>query len=155
MWRSGFTHDINSTSTDFSGLPAYGVLETQQGDGYLALGFSGLVAWVGEDYPFAAGSSLYLGVELLVQGGLSIGSSTNLTWFADNFVAGADSGISFEIVLAESTLLCPIYVYDGYTVASGSNFVIAAKKWWPYKTSAGDPAWEALNGTPTNQGPAA
>jgi hypothetical protein len=63
-----------------------------------------------------------------------------------------------DLVLASSPTPIPIKAWAaglaGYPTISAS-LTITATEWFPYQTSAGDPAWNTATGAPANGGPGA
>jgi hypothetical protein len=115
--------------------------------------FNGKVAYVGKDQPLHPDSVLYVGVlvEMYSAGtGFFVGSIEG----TGNETFGSD----LEIQLSDASVSFPLYYNPNFLITeatSARNFVLAAKKWWPYATSEGFPAWDENTGQPANGGPGA
>ena len=124
-----------------------------------SVNFLPTVAVVGEDNnPFNPSNKLYLGVEFTVAWFRQFASSEYwLSTRTDGFGVPVDvvpAGITFSIKLSTSSITCPLYYSNhpqwgdvSFTVGSATNFVLEAKKWWPYaKDSPATPLWNKDTG---------
>lgn len=114
----------------------------------LGLIFSGYVAVTGDGNPTNPDNRIFVGM----------GFGVNSSFYISSLKSGGYAliGATLRIVLGGGdTLILPLYAdtSGGYTY-SGS-ITVTATKWWPYKTTAGDPAWDSTTGLPINGGPGA
>jgi hypothetical protein len=158
---TGFSHDVRALGYGIlspapSWYHAYHDLDGNLFGGGATLEFNGQVAWLDDN---ASGNPLdplnrrFLGVRFV------IGSSAYYTSFFDTLGGGASlaGSAEFELELSNSVVLsCPLYtgVFSEDYTCSGSIRAVATK-WWPYKTTAGDPAWNTTTGAAANGGPGA
>lgn len=157
-FRCGFHHIV---AQDMRGTPPrYGIYAHPTGypetvdPTITSLLFSGRVAWVDDDLsgnPFSGGNRLFVGMYFYLSPSASGINLSNRYAPGDNIAAG----VNLVLQLADSTVSCPLYQYATGLTTSGSDFVITAKEWWPYATSAGLPAWDTSTGLPVNDGPGA
>jgi hypothetical protein len=125
------------------------------GSGSLDYILGRVVAWVGGDSPFSPESSLWLSASLNVSSlGLffGLGISSEKSEYTSRI-----EGV-FEIELSNNDVISiPGFVNESIIGATEviTPFRVKATEWWPYATTAGDPAWNAETGLPVNGGPAA
>lgn len=139
----------------WSGLNHYSIKLLSGGDddtsyygmnpsGTLVCQLTGRVAYLG-NHPFEEDAELY--VELFMQLEFAVE-----TWSGKGYGA---AGIDFKIALSDSVVSCPLYLQNAGPAASGTDFILTAKKWWPYATTAVVDAWSETTGLPINDGPGA
>jgi len=115
-----------------------------------AVAMSGVVVWTGADSPLDPAATLYLGIEMVLTS-----DAHDVEFGSFNRTASVLTSVNFKLKLSDgSTPSCPLY-NTGAAFTSGTDFVLEAKKWWPYATTTGDPAWDTATGLPINGGPGA
>lgn len=68
----------------------------------------------------------------------------------------SDEVFNASLVLASGTFPIPLIAdWEGSRTPDSSSMTITATEWFPFKTTAGDPAWNAATGLPVNGGPGA
>lgn len=85
---------------------------------------------------------------------INFGGTTNLTTFGPNVVHVCD----YLIRMNSGILRAPFYFGTAGSVVGshvGVDFTHDYTETWPYKTTAGDPAWDTATGAPANGGPGA
>jgi len=162
-FRCGFHHLV--TSSDYTSSPPtdYGFYTYFSGGGSLpdsynglesSLVFSGRVAWVdsnGSGDPFDPLNKLYVEMSFVFGGGYA--SFAPPYYFATQVSITAplyQGAVNCDLVLqlSNSSVRCPLY-YDIpiiSTLGSVSDFVITAKKWWPYADYTGSPKFNVDTG---------
>jgi hypothetical protein len=156
LWANTTALNISMDCGSFNGDPAtapHGCfpLSPDPDDGSCSLGFavSPRCAYVGADDPHDPDVRLFL---FCVFGFYAISEegSIDVAHFPQNEF---DVLLDFDLVieLADSTLHVPLY--GEADTGTNADFVWTATKWWPYKTKAGDPAWDEDTGQVINGGP--
>jgi len=160
-FRCGF-HHLNGSKGYSTSLPAdYGFYTnfTSVGADYYSgmeasLVFSGRVAWVDLNNsrdPFDPLNELYIEMNFIFGSGYS--GIIAPPYFYSTRVAITSSyqgalGCNLVLQLSNSSVRCPIY-YDIpvlVTIGAVSDFVIMAKKWWPYANYDGSPKYDENTG---------
>jgi hypothetical protein len=139
--RSAFEHAILTDTDDGADIEGnYGLQPTNTNGGSerLSLIFSGKVTWVGGDNPFDPAAKLYVGLDFDVSGSGGDASS--------NETGKSDASAVLKLQLTGMDFVsCPLYTLNSDTV---TDFVITAKKWWPYAKEDGTPMYSATTGLP-------
>jgi len=126
------------------------------GGGSLDYHLGRVVAWVGGGSPFSPESSLWLSAFFnLTSSDLYLGGTTisSVGWEESTRREGV-----FEIELSNNDVISIPGFVDEFIAGNTeviTPFRVKATKWWPYATTAGDPAWDATTGLPVNGGPGA
>lgn len=112
------------------------------------LEFSGKVAFAAADDPFHPDAKLYVGLYFRADGGDSLVNIRSLLYrIPDSEYNGVVTPLSLKLELSnEQTVSCPLY-HSGYYEIGGTDFVITAKKWWPFAHPNGSPFWNRFDGT--------
>ena len=105
-------------------------------DNRLQVRFDNRVLWVGGDHPFSPDSVLYPRVMFRVAGLNSQDGSLSYPL-----------GIDFVIKLSNTAVHIPLYG-DSAGFTGTANYVLEAKKWWPYADQAGNPVYDETTGLP-------
>jgi len=142
---SGLEHEIATVSySGYSGNPpSFYALdrvddsgENMSSESRLQVRFDSWVLWVGGDHPFSPDSVLYPRVRFRVAGLNSEDGSLSYPL-----------GIDFVIKLSNTAVHIPLYG-DSAGFTGTANYVLEAKKWWPYADQAGNPAYNETTGLP-------
>jgi hypothetical protein len=100
------------------------------------------VAVSGDD-PFAPGATLHLGIQFLATWG---GQATAGGILSSHCEGLSSAGCKLKIKLASSEVSCPLYWHGDGEITSQTDFVLTAKKWWPYAKGAGEAVWDEDTG---------
>ena len=139
----GIYGDHEVDETDEEGNKSFG--------GSCQFDFGRRVAWVGGEGPFDPESSLWLYADISVTSFNQIDAVYLESRGTEARVEGA-----FEIELSNNDVISiPGFSSVGDIATIATPFRLKATKWWPYATTAGDPAWGVTTGLPVNGGPAA
>lgn len=128
----------------------------------LSLNFYRWVAFVdvaNTGNPFSAGNRLFMSMEFTLRGEetpLLLRSNYNDQFQSPPYAPAPD--MNLVIALESGDISVPLHSGvppSGTFLTSSTDIRIEVTKWWPYKTTAGDPAWNATTGAPANGGPGA
>jgi hypothetical protein len=107
---------------------------------------------------FASTNKFFLELEFYFYdyGTPGFGGTTDVTASGIFGTGSYTQACNYVMRLQTGDASCPLYFGDiGISSIGGSDFIHQAQYWWPYKTTAGVPAWDDAAGTPLNGGFAA
>lgn len=161
--HTGFNFSTGATGVvKPAGATVYAELRSYEGEWYpnwadAALIISRYVAYTDADHPFDPSAKLYLGIRFEV---LTDSGELQLTTAKVTGTYGAtaiESSVKLKLKLSGEAMPECVIGAAGYGTepVTGTDFILAAKEWWPYATTTGSAAWDTTTGLPANGGPSA
>ena len=168
---TGFSHNLYSKNKDFSATPPTiytlrGTRTRKSGSPLtygmpvrLDLDINDTVAWVGGTGPYDPESRLFL--ELSFAASVQVAFEARMQTY-NKYISSLNTEVKSNLIIrfgstpSASDITVPLYSNDStstdgtytFVVTADEDFVIEAKKWWPYADQAGNPVYNETTGLP-------